>query len=432
MNALAEELNSVLAPLAAGRLLSDMGRRMYYPKGLLTQSAEADAKAKRYNATIGMAYEHGDPLMLDALRAALPGLTPREAVAYAPTGGVMALRQRWKKAMEEKNPSLRGASYSLPMVVPGLTAAISYVCDMFLDPEDRVVVPDLHWPNYKMIVEDRKFAAGLAFPLFSEGGFNVKGLEARMREAGERRGKAICVLNFPNNPVGYTPTLKEADEIVAAMTRLADSGMDVLVISDDAYFGLRYESGLLEESIFARLAAAHERILAVKADGPTKEDYVWGFRVGFVTFAGKSLGAAAQEALTKKLMGVIRTSVSSSSSVGQNLLLKALDAPGYEEQKAHYRALLEGRYHAFRRALEEVDFPAGLRALPFNSGYFMSFEVEGASAEAIRVSLIDGDQIGIISMQDKYLRIAFSSVEEADVRSLCEYIARRAREAGVR
>ena len=75
-----------------------------------------------------------------------------------------------------------------------------------------------------------------------------------------------------------------------------------------------------------------------------------------------------------------------------------------------------------------MDFPAGMRALPFNSGYFMSFICEGFSAEALRVKLLEEDAIGTISMQDKYLRVAFSSVEESDVRTLCEYIAKRAHE----
>ena len=57
MNALAEELNEALAGTAAERLLSDMGKRMYFPKGIVSQSAEADERAHRFNATIGMAYE---------------------------------------------------------------------------------------------------------------------------------------------------------------------------------------------------------------------------------------------------------------------------------------------------------------------------------------------------------------------------------------
>ena len=39
------------------RMLSDLGRKLYFPKGILTQSAEAKQKATRYNATIGEARE---------------------------------------------------------------------------------------------------------------------------------------------------------------------------------------------------------------------------------------------------------------------------------------------------------------------------------------------------------------------------------------
>jgi hypothetical protein len=41
MNPLAEELNSILDRGVSGRLLSPMGRRLYFPKGIIAQSAEA-------------------------------------------------------------------------------------------------------------------------------------------------------------------------------------------------------------------------------------------------------------------------------------------------------------------------------------------------------------------------------------------------------
>ncbi len=427
MNILADELNKTLGGTVAERLLSEMGRRMYFPKGILTQSAEANERASRYNATVGMSTVDGVPMILDAVRAALPGLTPAEAVAYASTGGVQALRRRWKQELARKNPSLAGKDYSLPVVVPGLTAAISYIADLFLEPGDTVVVPDLHWPNYRLIVEERKMAAGLVYPIFAGGGFNVAELEQKLREAGGRRGKAACILNFPNNPTGYSPTLAEAEAIVAALKRVADEGTDVLAICDDAYFGLQYEEGLLHESLFGRLASLHPSILAVKADGPTKEDYVWGFRTGFVTFASKGLDEARYEALNKKLYGVIRSSVSSSSAPAQYIFLKALDSPGYEDQKARYRAILAERYRQVRDFLAKAELPACLKPMPFNSGYFMSFECFGISAEALRLKLLDEKGIGTISMQDRYLRIAFSSVEAGQVADLYAEILKAAK-----
>ena len=428
MNELAEELNQALKGSVAERLLSDMGKRMYFPKGIISQSAEADERAHRFNATIGMAYEGGVPMILDPIRAGLPTLSPKEAVAYSSTAGVAALRELWRDELARKNPSLAGKEYSLPVVVPGLTAAVALTADLFLDPGDEVVYPDLSWPNYRLIFEERKGAKCASFKFFvpSEGGqgFNVAGFEAALRDSAGRAAaagkgkKAACVLNFPNNHTGYTPTVAEADAIVAALLRLASEGIALLVLSDDAYFGLQYEKSLLPESIFARLAGAHANILAVKADGPTKEDYVWGFRIGFLTFASAGLGGPARDALVKKLMGLIRSSVSNSSAPGQNLMLKSLRSPGVEEQKARYRGILAARYARARDYLASRALPSCIKVLPFNSGYFMSFECAGISAESLRKKLLDEMGIGTVSIQDRYLRVAFSSVEASDVETL--------------
>ena len=59
LNPLAVELNQIIEQEAPGvmRMLSELGKKLYFPKGILTQSAEANQKAHRYNATIGEARE---------------------------------------------------------------------------------------------------------------------------------------------------------------------------------------------------------------------------------------------------------------------------------------------------------------------------------------------------------------------------------------
>lgn len=49
---------------------------------------------------------------------------------------------------------------------------------------------------------------------------------------------------------------------------------------------------------FGKLANIHPRVLTVKIDGATKEEFVWGFRVGFITFAHED--AAVLHALEQK------------------------------------------------------------------------------------------------------------------------------------
>lgn len=429
MNSLAQELNEILADTCAIRLFSEAGRRIYFPKGILSQSAEAKQKAHRYNATIGMAYQDGTPLIMDAIKEQLPSLTAEEAVAYAPTAGVAKFRECWKKELVKKNPSLQSAEISLPVVVPGLTAGISFLADMFVNVYDAVVVPDMFWPNYRLILEERKHAAMSHYPFFNnKGGFNLEGFENTVRASARQNGKALVILNFPNNPTGYTPTREEGRAIADILDSVASEGFDILAITDDAYFGLQYEDSSLHESMFALLANKNARVLAAKVDGSTKEDFVWGFRGGFVTFGSKGMNKQHYEALEKKLMGIIRSSISSSPSLTQYILLNAIEHPAYAEQKEAFKGILEKRYKKLRTFLSSHPCPDTLRVLPFNSGYFMCFECRGINAETLRLHLLNAYGIGTISIQDMWLRVAFSSVNEEHIEDLYSHIFKAALE----
>ena len=62
----------------------------------------------------------------------------------------------------------------------------------------------------------------------------------------------IIILNYPNNPTGYTPNKKEVNTIVNAIEELANKGTKVVTVVDDAYYGLFYEE-VYQQSIFTAL-----------------------------------------------------------------------------------------------------------------------------------------------------------------------------------
>lgn len=418
MNPLATELNTIIEGSVASDLLSGFGKRFYFPKGIAAQSAEATAKAHRHNATIGMAFVDGGPMMLPSIRRELPGLTPKQAVGYAPNAGDADLRAAWKDAMYAKNPDLGGKETSTPMVVSGLTNGISQLADLFADPGDIVIVPDMFWGNYRLIFEARKEAEIRTFPFCGKDkGFSTSGLSDAL-DAAAPSGKAIVILNFPNNPTGYSPTGQEVDRIIQTLTQAADAGLRLLVIVDDAYFGLFYEDDTYKQSIFARIADLHDNILAVKVDGPTKEDFVWGFRIGFVTFGGRSMNQAQYEALEKKLLGAIRSSISNSSRPAQSLLLKAMQSGSYDREKLEYFDILKARYALVKEIVASQAENSPLEPLAFNSGYFMSFRLNGANTEDLRLALLNERGIGTISIQETYLRVAYASIEVDAIREL--------------
>ena len=411
INALAQELNETLKGTTPGVLLSDVGTRLYFPKGIIAQSGEAKKLGKTANGTIGMTVIDGTPVMLPSVKKYIPDLSSRELVAYAPTAGNPDLRELWKQALIKKNPSLEGKSFSLPVVVPGLTAGISYLADLFLDETKPLVAADPSWDNYVLIANARRNAEFVQFPMFADGKFNIPGLEKVLREQA-KSGSVRVLLNFPQNPSGYSPTSAETAQIVSIIKSLADAGTKVMVWCDDAYFGLNYEKDIESQSLFAHLCDLSPNVLAAKIDGPTKEDFAWGFRCGFITFGCKGLTEEQYDALVKKLMAAIRSSVSCSSTPPQSLLLKAFQNPAQvEKEKAEFRAVLEKRY-ALVKKFTTTHTSENITPLPFNSGYFMAFDTKKVNAETQRQKLLKERGIGTISIDSRTLRVAFSSLEE--------------------
>lgn len=410
INPLAKELNDILKDTTPGALLSDLGNRLYFPKGIIAQSGEAKKLGKTANGTIGMTVIGGTPVTLPSIQENAPNLTSRELVAYAPTAGFPELREMWKQDIIKKNPLLKDKTFSLPALVPGLTAGISYLADLFLDETKPLVAADPSWDNYVLIASARRNAEFVQFPMFDGEGINLSGLEKTLRKQA-KSGSVRVLLNFPQNPSGYSPTVDEAKQIVAMVKKLADEGTKVMVWCDDAYFGLDYEDNIERQSLFAYLADLSPNILAAKIDGPTKEDFAWGFRSGFITFSCKGMTEAQYDALVKKLMGAIRSSVSCSSTPPQTLLMKAFANPKMEEEKAAFRKVLEKRYKLVKEFVN-THKSENIRALPFNSGYFMSFHLDKVDAESLRQNLLNESGIGTISIDSHTLRVAFSSLEE--------------------
>ena len=411
INPLAKELNDVLAGTVAGDLLSDLGERLYFPKGIIAQGGEAKKLGKKANCTRGITLVDGKPAVLPSVQAVVPEFESRELVSYSPTAGNPDIRAAWKAAQIKKNPLLKEKSTSLPVVVPGLTAGISYLADLFLDESKPLVAADPSWDNYVLIASARRNAGFVQFQMFKDGKFNIEGLKATLTEQANASGSVRVLLNFPQNPSGYSPTAAEARQIVSIVKELADSGKKVMVWCDDAYFGLNYESDIESQSLFAYLADLSPNVLAAKIDGPTKEDFAWGFRCGFITFGCKGFTEAQYDALVKKLMAAIRSSVSCSSTPPQTILLKAFANPAVDKEKEEFRKILEKRYNKVKAFVNSRKSSA-IEPLPFNSGYFMSLHTKTVDAEVLRQKLLKEKEIGTISIDPHTLRVAFSSLEE--------------------
>jgi len=241
-------------------------------------------------------------------------------------------------------------------------------------------------------------------------------------------GKKIVLLNFPNNPTGYTPTDKEVAEIISVIKEAAEGGNKIIVIIDDAYFGLVYKKGVYTQSIFSELVGLHENVLAIKLDGATKEDYVWGLRVGFITYGIKGGSKELYGALENKTAGAVRGSISNDSHLSQSLVYHAFSEPKYLAEKKKKYNILRKRFKAVQKVLKEhKEYSDEFSALPYNSGYFMCIELKNKEGENVRQVLLEKYSTGVIAIGN-ILRIAFSSLPLESIPSIFENIYKACKE----
>ncbi|MDB4868345.1 MAG: aminotransferase class I/II-fold pyridoxal phosphate-dependent enzyme [Cohnella sp.] len=422
MNPLAQQLNDTISKEQPSvyEMLSTLGKAIYMPKiGILSQAAEAKQKANVYNATIGIATENGKPMHLGVIQETLSAYDPKDLYEYAPPAGKPELRTVWRDKMLQENPSLAGRQLSLPIVTHALTHGLSIVADLFAEQGDAVILPDKNWENYELTFGIRRGAEMVEYPLYdADDRFNAAGLrDALLSRKG--RGKAIVLLNFPNNPTGYTPGVDEGRAIIAAIKDAAEAGINVVAVTDDAYFGLFFEDSL-HESLFGQLCGLHERVLPIKIDGATKEEYVWGFRVGFITFGG--LSEACLSALEQKTVGMIRATISSAAHPSQTFVLKALKSPDFLVQKEQKFRIMKGRANRVKQLLDSGKYGRDWSYYPFNSGYFMCLKLNGADAESVRQRLLEAYGVGAIALGETDLRVAFSCIEEPQLEDLFDRI----------
>ena len=425
LNPIAIELNEQIRATAPTvfELLSELGKRIYLPKGILSQTAEASTKAHRFNATRAIAQDfsqHTDDLMhLPVSRELVPTLPLEGIYGYAPVLGQPELREAWKTHLLKENPSLAKATLSLPIVTSGMTHGFSLLAELFVDSGDTLILPDKIWGNYRLIFQTKAGVALQTYPFFNTArGFNTHGFREVLTNTADE--KLLVLLNFPHNPTGYAINHTEAQQIVDAIVASADAGCRILVMIDDAYAGLWYDASVMRESLFGLLVGCHPNVVPVKIDGATKEEYAWGLRVAFISFG---LGEVVMQPLEQKFSGLIRANTSGASQVSQTLILEAMKAPGYAEQKQRNYEILKARALKVKEIASDVRYAKLWEVYPSHAGYFTCLNLKSRNAEKVRRRLLEEHGIGTISLGETELRVAYSCLEESDIETVFRTIA---------
>lgn len=422
-----ERLNGTLQEEtpAVWQALAPLGRRIIYPPDIPFQAAQA--RSTRYNATIGQITDgHGQVLRLGAIDRSLQldDEDRNRALLYSPIDGLAELRDRWAEWQTPADVT----SVGRPLVTVGLTHGLALVADLFATEGRPVVVPQPCWGNYNHIFGVRhgtRMVAAESYDTGPEGAFRWRPeaiAEALSDEPADE--PAIAILNLPSNHGGYMPDEDERGRLVRSLRDAAET-RPLVVICDDAYAGLVYDDAPAR-SLFWDLLGQHERLIPVRLSGATKEFLLFGGRVGFLTLPFDAAGGP-HEALESKLKGLIRSGVGSPSALSQMVLLQSMRDGSVGAEIEAVREQLARRQRRLTASLERAREASGgrLRPLPFNAGAFALIELDPEiDAGELRLRLIEELDVGLVSIGDRYVRIAYCSLDEGDVDELVERLTR--------
>ena len=392
---------------------SKLGENIILPQDVLIQSKETSAVVGAINATIGIATANKKAMSLPSINKVITEISNSEYLPYSPTPGLPKIRELWKEKILADNPTINKDYLSLPMVTTGITQGIDIAANLFSEKEDALLLPNLFWQNYAQIYTIKLGNNIYKYKQFDENNnFSIENFKSALYSIKE--DKISLILNFPNNPTGYTPSDDELTKLVEVINIFAKEhpSKQLIIVSDDAYFGLFFEENHKTPTLSATYKLAeNSNCLIVKLDGITKEFYSWGLRVGFITYYTKD--DTLRKTLLEKTQGFLRSTTSSPSNLSQQIALRLLENKQALLEKEENDSIIQDRYNELKLAISKENLATLVTILPFNSGYFFTIKLPTTiNAHEFRLKFLNEYKYGVYSMDGEHIRIAFSCLDK--------------------
>lgn len=331
---------------------------------------------------------------------------------YCPTAGIPQLRE----ALAAQMSKTHGLALTMDNVAiqPGGKPAIAKFLLGTMNPGDKVLYPNPGFPIYESQIE---FHGGTAVPYgFKEG---AEGFELDMDAIakGVADGARILIYNNMQNPTGASSSKDE----MAALARLCIDN-DILVLSDEAYFDIRYD---VEPMSIASLPGMAERTCILYTF--SKKFAMTGWRCGAMIGPAEFIALVAQMNVNDE---------SCTNHFVQYGALAGLQAGDEEPQKI--LAILKERRDVLVPALNAIDgvrcftpsttfylFP-NVTGVMERKGYTDVEELRKACLHEVGVSFCARTHFGrrLSGETDHYIRLAYSGIDVADIREAMDGLSK--------
>ena len=435
---------------------SDLGKRIFLPDGIFYWSGRAKKEAELIG-TIGSAYGYEKDFIDGGSSEWVPcylkdikqytTFSINEIVPYAAIAGLPEIRETWKNWIvkkaeyrgnnEEEKLSRLNKFITTPFITSGVTNGIFLSCLLFLNPGEYIISPNKRWGNYDNIIMKNIGAKIKSFEFFKNNEINIQGLREAIEDVSKVQDKIVVLLNFPNNPTGYIPTLKETKEIINLFRECYKPEKPMVLLIDDAYEPYVFRENVLNKSMFYDLHQLEENIIPIKLDGITKELLLYGGRIGFFTIGLKPSWVAndaelesLKSEINNKLEGITRSTVSNCNHFYQALTQKIFKDNSMEqilETRNKVKNLLAARYDKINNEFAKINNPK-ISVDPNSGGFFLFVNLDPSKIKATDFAdhLLKKYKVGVIPIENSNeningIRIAYCSI---DIEKIPEFVKR--------
>jgi aromatic-amino-acid transaminase len=380
---------------------------------IITLGAIAKEEKKKdpevVNATIGMLYDEDEKLFAyKSVDKALSMLTTDEKYAYGSTPGSKDFHEAVKKWVFRQYYN-EFKDISAVMATPGGTGALSNTFANYLDENDKALLPNYMWGNYKQVLYENH-QDFMTYNLFNEnGGFNIEDLKKCMLELKKTQGRILVVINDPcHNPTGYSMTEDEWNKVIDLINEISSDSTPVILLHDMAYIDYSKEGFDFTRKNISLYKKLNDNAMAIMAFSGSKTLALYGIRLGAQVAVSNNKDNLNDFNKANKFSS--RSKWSNSTNLGMNLVTKVFSDDNL--RKSFETELEESRETLIKRANAFLDESkkCGLKTLPFDCGFFVTIPCN--NPEAAYEYLVK-KKIHIIPM-GKVLRVTISAIPLKD------------------
>ena len=290
------------------------------------------------------------------------------ATSYTANLGLIELREE-VSAYVERMTGVRYDPATEILITVGVSEALDLAVRAVVDPGDEVLYHEPCYVSYAPVVT---FAHGVAVPV-STGVDRDFRLDVHALEAACTDRTRMLMLNFPTNPTGAV--LQRED--LRAIAEFA-SKRDLVVVTDDIYAGLTYDTGPL--SIVSE-EGMRERTIYM--NGLSKTWAMTGFRVGF---------ACAPAPLIEAMMKIHQYTMLCAPVLSQKAAAEALR--NGDRVSAEMCSEYRRRRNVIHASLNDMGLPCHL---PGGAFYvFPSIESTGLSSKDFSLRLLEEQNVACV------------------------------------